>query len=190
MTEPTDVAVSTDAEPADELQQLRAENEDLRQQLQALRARADGEPEDAELLAEQRRINEGLRKELAAKALAEALRSAADEVGIDPNLAAAQADRFRCTVHDDGRIDLTPDPVETFRDLARSDPQFANPADTDRPNQQADPAAVNESDPVDLIAWLDRNPAKRYEFIRRHGRGRFFELLRTAKRRGYRGPGR
>ena len=49
---------------------------------------------------------------------------------------------------------------------------------------------IADADAYDLIAWLDCNPARRYEFIRRHGRERFFELLRIARRRGYQRPGR
>lgn len=52
------------------------------------------------------------------------------------------------------------------------------------------PVVVSEDDPVDLVAYLDRNPARRYEFIRRHGREKFFKLVRDAKQRGYRRPGR
>ena len=193
MTDRTDVELSPDA--AEPLDRLQAENDALRQQLETLRAGADSDADDADRLAEQKRINDGLRKELASKALTEALRAAADEVGIDPDLAALQATRFTCTVDDTGRADVVPNPVETFLKLSKTDPLFrrADRAGKDRrdePGPAPDAAAVNESDAVDLVAYLDRNPARRYEFIRRHGRERFFELVRTAKRRGYRAPGR
>jgi len=132
---------------------------------------------------------------LGEKALTEAIRAAADKVGIDLDLALLQGHRFQCAVDDAGVVRIEPDPAETFAGLARTDPLFrkVNRAVHERRRHRAaiaEATAVDESDAVDLIGYLDRNPARRYESIQRHGKEKFFELLRTAKRRGYRGQGR
>ncbi len=186
--------VAPPQDPADPLDQLQAENDSLRQQIEDLRATAEDAAGDERLDA-QRRANERLREELASTSLSEALRSAAGELGIDPDLAMLQATRFDCTVDDTGAVRITPNPTETFLKLAKTDPLFrrADPAVKDGRDEGASIAAataVDESDAVDLVGYLDRNPARRYEFIRRHGRDKFFELIRAAKRRGYRRAGR
>ena len=189
-----DQTASQTAPEADRLEQLEAENESLRRQLEALQAAEEDRQTQAERLRQQAEANQRLRKELAAKALSEAIRAAAGEVGIDVDLALLQAHRFDCQVDDNGVVRIEPNPTETLLKLSKTDPLFrrVNSAVKERRRRRAalDRAtAVDESDPVDLIAYLDRNPARRYEFIRRHGREKFFELLRTAKRRGYRRVG-
>ncbi len=38
-------------------------------------------------------------------------------------------------------------------------------------------------DPVAMVAAFDRNPAKRFAFIRRHGTDKYLETIHAAKRR-------
>ena len=173
------------------LEQLQAENESLRRQLDALRAAGEDRQDHEQRLREHEQANLRLREELADKALAEAVRTAADEVGLDTDLAMLQSHRFTCQVNDEGVARIEPNPTETFLRLSRTDPMFrriSNAVAEQRKHRAAvnQAAAVDATDAVDLIGYLDRNPNRRYEFIRRHGRDSFFKLLRTAKRRGYR----
>ncbi|KPK82789.1 MAG: hypothetical protein AMJ81_09260 [Phycisphaerae bacterium SM23_33] len=176
---------------AQRLEELQAENERLRQQLEALQAADQDRHQREQRLQEQEKANHRLRQELADKALKEAVRTAAEDVGIEPDLAMLQAHRFQCSVGEDGLVRIEPNPTETFLKLSKTDPVFRrnNKAVAEGRKHRAaidGAAAVDAADAVDLIGFLDRNPTRRYEFIQKHGKGKFFELLRTAKRKGYR----
>lgn len=175
---------------AQRLEELQAENERLRQQLEALQAGDRDRHQREQHLKEQEKANQRLRKELADTALKEAIRTAAEDVGIDHSLAMLQAHRFQCSVGEDGLVHVQPNPTETFLKLSKTDPVLRrnNKAVAESRKHRATidgAAAVDEADATDLISFLDRNPTRRYEFIQKHGKDKFFELLRTAKRRGY-----
>ena len=92
---------------------------------------------------------------------------------------------------EDGAAEIDPNPTEALLKLSKTDPVFrrdaAAAAEKRKHRAAIDGAAlVDAGDAVDLIAYLDRDPARRYEYIQKHGKEKFFELLRTAKRRGYR----
>lgn len=176
---------------AQRFEELQAENEKLRRQLEAIQAADRQHQQRDERLKEQEKANQRLREELTEKALKEAIRAAAEDVGIDPDLAMLQAHRFQCSVGEDGAAEVEPNPTEVLLKLSKTDPVFrrdtAAAAEKRKHRAAIDgAAAVEAADAVDLIAHLDRNPARRYEYIQKHGKEKFFELLRTAKRRGYR----
>jgi len=179
---------------AQRLEQLEAENEGLRRQLQEIQAADEDRQTRQQRLDRQEQANRRLRTDLAEKALREALRAAADNVGVDADLALLQSHRFQCAVGEDGTARIEPNPTETFLELVRSDPLFRRSNRTVAERRRHRPAIAgtppdDDAEIVELLGYLDRNPARRYEFVRRHGREKFFDLLRAARRKGYRRRG-
>ena len=173
---------------AEVLEKLQAENEGLKARLEEAASAAQEHEELDRRLAEAETRNGQLRARLAAAAIREAVMGAADEVGISPASARTQEHKFRCDIDDDGRATVSPDPVEFFGDQMRNDPALRAAADRRAAQQRATAVAdgaadVEQGDPVELMAALDRSAAKKTRFIARHGVQAYLELCDRARRK-------
>ena len=172
---------------AEVLEKLQAENEGLKARLEKATSAALEHEELDRRLAEAQMRNGKLRARLAAAAIREAVTGAADQVGISPASARTQEHKFRCDIDDDGRATVTPDPVEFFGDQMRADPSLRAAAEQRAVQQRAAAVAdgavdVEQTDPVELMAALDRSAAKKTRFIARHGVQAYLELCDRARR--------
>jgi hypothetical protein len=169
------------------LDTLRSENEGLKARL-AEAARAVDSREDSDtLLREAHTENQQLRSRLAASAAGVAVSRAAEQLGIPAAMGRMHAHKFQCDVDADGEATITPDPVEFFEAELKRDPTLRAAADNLAAQQRASAATVGavdveKVDPVELLASLDRNPARKTRFIARHGVQAYLELCSRARR--------
>jgi hypothetical protein len=172
------------------LQQLQEENQQLRRRIDELaEQQAEGEGL-TERLGEVERTNDELRRRYAAAALNEAIGRAAQAVGISHEAAAVYAHRFRCEVDTEGEARIEPNPTEFLLEELRDNPLLRDSAQRHRQHAEAG-AVINgaipaeQADPVQLMASLDRSPARKARFIARHGTQSYLDLAARARMKGY-----
>ncbi len=147
---------------------------------------ADQRLEDAE------EANGQLQKRYGQLALAEAVRQAADNLGIPAEVAAIYSHRFNCTADADGTVHIEPNPTEFLVAELKNDPLLQQSVSRGRQVRQAAAVtsgaqAVDDADPVEVMTVLDRDPSKKARFIARHGMESYVDLAARARRKGYRG---
>ena len=96
--------------------------------------------------------------------------------------------KFECEIDEQGCPRVTPDPVEFFQGQLRRNPSLRSAADRYDKGRQASAIAngavgIDQADPAELIAALDRNVAKKTRFIARHGVQAYLELCDRARRK-------
>ena len=173
--------------PGAMLDTLRAENEGLKARLAEAALAAEGREDTDTLLREAHTENHQLRSRFAASAVRVAIARAAEQLGIPPAMGRLHACKFQCDVDARGEATVTPDPVEFFEAELKRDPTLRAAAEGFAANQRAAAATVGavdveKVDPVELIASLDRNPARKTRFIARHGVQAYLELCDRARR--------
>ena len=126
-------------------------------------------------------------------ALAEAMRQAAENLGIPPEVAAIYAHRFKCMAADNGDLRIEPDITELLISELKNDPLLQHTVTRSKQLRQTAAAAIGgveaigSADPVELMAMLDHNSEKKARFIARHGMEQYVDLAARARRKGYRG---
>lgn len=171
---------------------LQEENRRLKDKIEELSSlqeearTADQRLEDAE------EANEQLRRRYGEVALAEAVRQAADNLGIPAEVAAIYSHRFKCTADADGTVHIEPNPTEFLVAELKNDPLLQQSVSRGRQVRQAAAVAsgaqaVDDADPVEVMTVLDRDPSKKARFIARHGMESYVDLASRARRKGYRG---
>jgi hypothetical protein len=180
-------------EPADTdaLEHLEAENRDLRARVEELDRSRDERDDLARRLERARLEGERLRERHRELALAHAVDEAALGLGVAPEAARLLRGRFRCTLDDQGRPKIEPDPAELLARELGSDPLLRDSASRARRDRGAEAildgtAEIADADPVDLMASLDRRADRKARFVRRHGTQAFLDLAAAALRKGYR----
>lgn len=174
------------------LEALQKENDELKAGIaDAADARAE-RLAMAERLAQAEKDSDHLRQQFAELAVVHALDEAAVRAGVSPQSAAMYRSRFTCHLDADGRPKIEPDPAELLEGEIRSNPLLRESLERSRQDRQASAVTggateIGETDPVDLMAALDRNAARKAQFIHRHGAQAFIDLAEAARREGYRG---
>ena len=169
------------------LDTLRSENEGLKARLAETVLAADSREDSDTLLREAHTENHQLRSRLAASAVHVAIARAGEQLGIPPAMGRLHAHKFQCELDAGGEASVTPDPVEFFEAELKRDPTLRAAVEGLAAHQRAAAAAVGavdveKIDPVELIASLDRNPARKTRFIARHGVQAYLELCARARR--------
>jgi len=179
-------AQPTDA-PQDMLDTLRAENEGLKARLAEAQLAADSRESSDTLLCQAQTENQQLRSRLSASASGVAVGRAAERLGIPAATARMHAHKFTCELGADGEATVTPDPVEFFQAELKRDPLLRASVDGLAAHQRTIAATVGaidveKVDPAELLASLDRNPARKTRFIARHGVKAYLSLCDRARR--------
>ncbi len=169
------------------LDALRSENEGLKARLTEAATAADAREDSDTLLREAQRENHQLRSKFAASAVRVAVGRAAEQLGIPPAMGRLHVGKFKCELDGGGEAIVTPDPVEFFEAELKRDPTLRVAVDGLAAHQRAAAATVGaidveKVDPVELVASLDRNPARKTRFIARHGVQAYLELCSRARR--------
>jgi len=180
----------TAADEADVLATLQQENLQLRAEIDQLGQAQSEASTQQERLADAEAANEQLRHRYASVAMRQALAEAAANVGLAPEAAGAYAHRFRCEIDADGATRVEPNPTEFLLQELKDNPLLRQSVERARQERSARAVAsgaaeVGQADPVELLASLDRNPARKAQFIRRHGTAGYVDLARRARRKGY-----
>jgi hypothetical protein len=183
---PDDQTSSETSPETPSAEQLHEQNQQLRQRIEEMEARnleADRSLEQFETLQQQ---NDNLRRSYASAALDQALRAAADKLGISPETASLYAHRFQCTLDDDAAPRISPNPTELLVDELKSNPLLATSEARRKRSRQTDAAAAGLVDPEsldagDLLAQLDRSPNAKARFIARHGGEAYLKMAEKAR---------
>ena len=112
--------------PEEQIAELSRRNQALEAQLDQLRALETDRETREQRLSDQVRQNDQLRRELAGRAVDEAVRIAAENVGISPQWAMLNRHVFRCEIGADGTPTVTPNPTEYFLKQAKADPALVD----------------------------------------------------------------
>ncbi len=171
---------------ADTLAALQQENAHLQARVDELLAAVQDAGAQHDLLEQAERDNAALRTRYASAALNQALAQAAANVGLSAQAAAAYAHRFQCRVAGDGEVRIEPNPTEFLLVEVRDNPLLRQSLQRQASQRQTravvnGAAAVDQVDPVELLAALDRDPARKAQFIARHGSAAFIELAAKAR---------
>ena len=185
---------STDGRPvaAEILVALDEEDRRLKEKIEELSSLQEQARTADQRLEDAAEANEQLRKRYGQLALAEAVRQAADNLGIPAEVAAIYSHRFKCTADADGTVHIEPNPTEFLVAELKNDPLLQQSVSRGRQVRQAAAVAngaraVDDADPVELMTVLDRDPSKKARFIARHGMESYVDLAARARRKGYRG---
>jgi hypothetical protein len=173
--------------PQDMLDTLRAENEGLKASLADAQAATDDRQDSEGLLREAQTENLQLRSRLSATAAHTAVSQAAEQLGVPATVAQMHAHKFRCDIGADGEPTVTPDPVEYFESEMKRDPTMRTAVDDLAAHRRSTAATVGavdleKTDPVELLASLDRNPIRKSRFIARHGVKAYLKICDRARR--------
>ena len=194
MTESQEEVQTEDAQPTPEvdgpeamLDTLQSENEGLKARLSEAALAAENREDSETLLREAQTENQQLRSRLAASAVRVAVARAAEQLGIPPAMGRLHACKFQCELDAGGEATVTPDPAEYFQAELKRDPTLRAAVEGLAAHQRAAAATVGavdveKVDPVELIASLDRNPARKTRFIARHGVQAYLKLCDRARR--------
>jgi hypothetical protein len=186
--EPLQNHEQTPPSQADLLVELQDENEHLRSQIDALNHAAEQARTIHGDLAEARRANDRLKRRHGQVALAEALRTAAEDLGISPEAAGTYAEAFTCTVDADGEVAIEPEPRDLLKRRLSRDPVLQASARHVKETHLAASAVEGQStDAVETLRALDRNPGAKAAFIARRGSEAYLRLCGAARAKGYRG---
>ena len=174
-------------EPQTMLETLQSENEGLKVRLAEAASAAEAREDSDTLLREAQTENHQLRSRLAAAAVRVAVARAAEQLGIPPAMGRLHACKFQCELDAGGEATVTPDPVEFFEAELKRDPTLRAAVEGLAAHQRAAAATVGavdvaKVDPIELLASLDRNPARKTRFIARHGVQAYLELCGRARR--------
>ena len=188
-TDATALADQTVAQ-ADLLENLQKENEQLRAKLDELAAARQDQEALSQRLEQAEQAGNQLRQRYKTMALSQAVNEAAGSLGISPEAAGMYSSRFSCELDGDGQLRIEPNPTELLVKELRANPLLRQSADRGRQQRQAaavvnGAADIEEADPVELITALDRKPARKAQFITRHGAQAFVDLAEAARRKGY-----
>jgi len=191
MTESQEEIQVEEAPPIDDsqttLDTLRAENDGLKTRL-AEAEHADDNRQDSEtILRDAQNENLQLRSKLTAAARGDAIGRAAEQLGVPAAMARMHAHKFTCELDSAGQATITPDPVEFFQGELQRDPTLQAAVDALAASRRSIAAAagaveLDTVNPVELLASLDRNPARKTRFIARHGVKAYLELCDRARR--------
>lgn len=188
-----------DDEPADDvpaaaevLAGLQEENHRLKEKIEELSSLQEEARTASQRLEDAVEANEQLRRRYGEVALAEAVRKAAENLGIPAEAAAIYSHRFKCTADADGTVHVEPNPTEFLVAELKNDPLLQQSVSHGRQVRQAvavasGARAVDDTDPVELMTVLDRDPSKKARFIARHGMESYVDMAARARRKGYRG---
>ena len=173
--------------PGTMLETLQSENEGLKARLAEAASAAENREDSDTLLREAQTENHQLRSKLAASAVRVAVARAAEQLGIPAAMGRLHACKFQCELDAGGEATVTPDPVEYFEAELKRDPTLRAAVEGLAAHQRAAAATVGavdveKVDPVELIASLDRNPARKTRFIARHGVKAYLDLCARARR--------
>jgi hypothetical protein len=182
----TQEAQPTDG-PQDMLDTLQSENQELKARLTEAQSEAGNRQDTVALLDEAETENQQLRSRLATVAAGAAVNRAAEQLGFPAAMARLHAHKFRCDFDADGAECITPDPVEFLQAELKRDPILRAAVDALAAHQRAAAAAsgavdVDKVDPGELLASLDRNPARKTRFIASHGVKAYLSLCDRARR--------
>lgn len=177
---------------AEVLAGLQEENHRLKEKIEELSSQQDEARAAAERLEDAAEANEQLRNRYREVALTEAVRQAADNLGIPAEVAAIYSHRFKCTVDADGTVHVEPNPTEFLLAELKNDPLLQQSVSRAKQVRRAAAVtsgaqAVDDADPVELMTVLDRNASRKARFIARHGMQSYVDLAAKARRKGYRG---
>jgi len=167
---------------------LQTENDALKAQLaEATDASQRRDDQDC-LLQDARTENRRLRRQLGAASVRDAVARAAEQVGIAPSMGRIHAHRFRCDIDAEGEVTVTPDPLEYFEAELRRDPRMRAAAKGFAVEQRAAAVAdgavdLDQADPAELLAALDRSVSRKTRFIARHGVQAYLALCDRVRRR-------
>jgi len=130
--------------------------------------------------------NQNLRRSYTSAALDQAIRQAADKLGISHETASLHAHRFQCMLDENGSPQITPSPTELLADEIKSNPLLATSEAQRKRNAEADAATAGLIDPESLdagqlLAQLDRSPAEKGRFIARHGAETYLKMAQKAR---------
>lgn len=185
---PDSVPASASPAPtdADTLAALQQENAHLQARVDELLAAVQDASAQRDLLDQAERDNAALRTHYAAAALNQALAQAAANVGLSTQAAAAYAHRFQCQVAGDGEVRIEPNPTEFLLREVQDNPLLRQSLQRSASQRQAravvnGAADVDQVDPVELLTALDRDPARKAQFIARHGSAAFIDLAARAR---------
>ncbi|MFP4354056.1 MAG: hypothetical protein ACLFUJ_02945 [Phycisphaerae bacterium] len=166
----------------DPIESIQQENQQLRQRIEALQDKQSQLDQQAEKLESDRQANSALRRRCSELELRAQLDRAAESVGISPQVAHSFAHRFETSIDAEGKVTIQPNPTETLLGELRSNPLLKASQDSRR--QTAAAAAPDQAqDPAALLAMLDRNPARKAEFISRHGTEALLKLAGRCRKR-------
>ena len=191
MTEPQEEIRTEDTQPdapaQDPLDALRRENETLQARLIEAESAAESGENNEALLRKAQTENQQLRDRLVSSASEAAINRAAEQLGVPAAMAKMHAHKFTCELDDDGLATLTPDPVEFFQTELKRDPTLRAAVEGLASRRRTDAAAVGavaveQADPVELLASLDRSSARKTRFIARHGVKAYLTLCDRARR--------
>ena len=178
--------------PAEVFAGLQEENRQLQDKIEELSSLQEEARTADQRLEDATEANEQLRKRYGQLALAEAVRQAADNLGIPAEVAAIYSHRFNCTADVDGTVNIEPNPTEFLVAELKNDPLLQQSVSRGRQVRQAAAVtsgaqAVDDADPVEVMTVLDRDASKKARFIARHGMESYVDLAARARRKGYRG---
>ena len=178
-------AVSSAPSQADTLAALQQENQHLKARIDELVADSAARADD-QRLAQAEQANAQLRQRLTGLALTQGLAQAAANVGLSDQAAGVYAHRFRCTLDDEGRPRIEPNPTEFLLRELQDNPLLKQSAQREASQRQARAVVsgacdVAQADPVELLAALDRDPSRKAQFISRHGSAAFIDLAAKAR---------
>ena len=171
---------------------LQEENQQPLAKIEQLTAAQGDAADAANRLDDAVEANEQLRNRYAQLALADAVRQAAEAVGVPADLAGVYSHRFTCRIDADGAAQIEPNPTEFLLARLKEDPLLQQSAVKAQQHRRASAVVsgverVDGADPVELMAVLDRDAGKKARFIARHGTEAFVDLAERARRKGYRG---
>ncbi len=192
MSEQTPEDQAPTPDEANVLDTLQQENEQLKAKIEELVSSQQALEGQQTRLREAETVNDQLRQRYANVALKQALSDAAATLGLSREAADVYARRFRCEIDAEGNTRIEPNPTEFLLAELRDNPLLRQSISRGRQHRQAaavvhGAAEVDDADPVELLAVLDRNPGRKAQFIRRHGTQAFVDLARKARRKGHRG---
>jgi hypothetical protein len=171
---------------AEMLEALQQENAQLKAKMDELVSAQEELADQEERLREAVELNDQLRQRYADVALKQAVGEAATNLGLSREAAGIYTRRFRCEIDADGTARVEPNPTEFLLAELRENPLLRQSVSRGRQERQAaavvhGAADVDDADPVELLAVLDRHPARKAQFIRRHGTQAFVDLARKAR---------
>jgi hypothetical protein len=179
---------SSPVNQTDLLVELQEENDELRCRIDELNHAADQARSVQADLAKARQENDRLKRRHGQVALAEALRTTAEELGVSHEAVGTYAGQFTCTVDDDGEVAIEPDPRSLIQQKISGDPVLRASARRVMDVQLVESAVEGQStDAVDTLSALDRNPGAKASFIARRGSEAYLKLCQAARVKGYRG---
>ena len=169
------------------LKLLQQENESLNVQIQDLSAVRDEALETGQQLQLQQDANAILRKRCASLLINEAVSCGARSLSIPVEAAMIYAHQFSCNFDDEGVPAISPNPTEFLLGQLGSDPLLRNSVARSQDiaattSVIAGITSLDDSDPKQLLGELDRSPARKGQFIARHGTKALLDLAAKTRR--------